>query len=214
MPAPGVEPRELAPRQRIGASGAVRRAVERRVVQQERDAVGGELHVDLGHPVAVRVAEPQRRERVLRRELARRRDARSASDKASRSRRGHAPRQTRAASPRRTGRRATGRRQRASWRRASATSPCGRRTTAVSAPCARCTSVSAPSCSTISIVPGEHRVGRVGGGQVLGPDADDDVAPGLDLPVARSATMPPCSSATLPAARALARRGSSSTASR
>ena len=39
-------------------------------MQQERDAVGGKLHVELGHPVALRVPETQRRERVLGRELA------------------------------------------------------------------------------------------------------------------------------------------------
>ena len=70
MPAAGVEPRQLAPRQRVGAAAAARRALERRVVQQERDVVGGELHVELDHPVAVRVADAHRGQRVLGRELA------------------------------------------------------------------------------------------------------------------------------------------------
>ena len=71
MPAAGVELRQLAPRVRIGATVSVRRAIERRVVQQERDAVGGELDVDLRHPIAVRMTEAKRCEGVLGREFAR-----------------------------------------------------------------------------------------------------------------------------------------------
>ncbi len=55
---------------RVGAAAAARRALERRVVQQERHVVRGELDVELDHPVAVRVADAHRRQRVLRRELA------------------------------------------------------------------------------------------------------------------------------------------------
>ena len=70
VPAPRVEPRQLAPRQRVGAAAAARRALERRVVQQERQVVGRELDVELDHPVAVRMADAHRRQRVLGRELA------------------------------------------------------------------------------------------------------------------------------------------------
>ena len=70
VPAAGVEARELAPRQRRRRPVARRRALQRRVVQQERHAVGGELHVALEGAVAVRRADPKRRQRVLGRELA------------------------------------------------------------------------------------------------------------------------------------------------
>ena len=48
------------------------------VVQQERYTVGGELHVELDHPVAVRAPSAHRGERVLRARACRRRDARPA----------------------------------------------------------------------------------------------------------------------------------------
>ena len=70
MPAPGVEPRQFAPRQRVGAPATARRPLERRIVQQEGQVVGRELHVELDHAVAVRVADPHGGQRVLGRELA------------------------------------------------------------------------------------------------------------------------------------------------
>ena len=109
MPAAGVEPRQLAPRQRIGAAAAAGRALERRVVQQERDVVGGELHVELDHRVAVRVADAHRRQRVLGRELAGaavRAQARIGPVRAA-----AFIRQPRAGARRRTGTRAPGRRE-------------------------------------------------------------------------------------------------------
>ena len=67
---PASSERQLAPRQRVGAPLAIGRAIERVVVQQECDAVGRQLDVELRHAVAVRVAEAKRGQRVLGRELA------------------------------------------------------------------------------------------------------------------------------------------------
>jgi hypothetical protein len=70
MPTAGIELRELAPRESVGSSVAARRAVERIVMQQERDAVGRQLHIDFGHSITMRIAEAQRRQRVFGRALA------------------------------------------------------------------------------------------------------------------------------------------------
>src|SRR5439155_24509459 len=70
MPAAGVELRELSPRQCVGTSVTIARAIERIVVKEKRDAVGGELHVDFHHPITVRLAESKRSQRVLGGELA------------------------------------------------------------------------------------------------------------------------------------------------
>jgi predicted O-linked N-acetylglucosamine transferase (SPINDLY family) len=70
VPAAGVEPRQFAPRQRVGAPATARRTLERRIVQQERQVVRRELHVELDHPIAMGMANAHRSERVLGRELA------------------------------------------------------------------------------------------------------------------------------------------------
>ena len=70
MPAAGIETRQFPPRKRIGATAAAGGALERGVVQEKRHVVGGELHVELHHAVAVRVPHPHRGERVLGRQLA------------------------------------------------------------------------------------------------------------------------------------------------
>ena len=54
VPRTGVEPRQGAPVERVGAAAATGRAFERRVVQQEGDAVGGQLGVALDHAKAAR----------------------------------------------------------------------------------------------------------------------------------------------------------------
>src|SRR5215472_5293271 len=70
MPASGVELREPFPSECISGTAGVGRPIQRVVVQQERGAVGRELHVELDHAVAVLETYSHRCERVLRRELA------------------------------------------------------------------------------------------------------------------------------------------------
>ena len=184
VPAAGVEARQLAPRQRVGAAAAARRALERRVVQQERHVVGGELHVELDHPIAVRVPDAHRGQRVLGRELAGAamgdeprirpvlRDVGrhvSGSSRRSRVEQVHA-------------RRIGGEMQRRAdlrMRRRAAAAPSAD-------PCraTRCTSVSAPSCSTISTVAAKSAAAALAGSRCSGRMPTVTARPASAVPLA------------------------------
>ena len=66
---PGIDARELRGRQRADRSGAIGRPVECLVVNDDWDAVGGELHVDLEAVGAERHAVVDRRHGVFGREF-------------------------------------------------------------------------------------------------------------------------------------------------
>src|SRR4029077_621654 len=137
---------ELRPGERVGAAGAVRRAVERIVVEQKRHAVRRQLDVELDHSVTVSVAGAHRRERVLRRNL-----AGAAMRHAARIRPGpHAIRAPLSASKRAT---RAGTAAGAIGSPTVAGAPCGSRAMIEPPDAATWISVSAPSASIISTLP-------------------------------------------------------------
>ena len=69
MPRSGIEARQLAIGEGVGAPGAVGRALQRRIVQQEADAVARELHIEFESAVPKRCAEAECRQGVFRRQL-------------------------------------------------------------------------------------------------------------------------------------------------
>ena len=70
VPGAGVQARQVPPIALARDARSGRGALERRVVQQERHAVGAELHVAFEGSVAVRCADAKSRQRVLGRQFA------------------------------------------------------------------------------------------------------------------------------------------------